>query len=453
MPKSLLGQMLLLMGAALLVAQLVNFAFILNEQQKLSLAQNEGPAITRFAQTAGRVAAAQPAMRPVLAADRPGPGALYRIIDRNPIDEEGMERDARIEQRLARALAEAGARTRAVRGATPGAPPGPPGGHRHPFHGEQRLVLLAAQFDDGSWLVGRFDVPRADPWLIHRLLLATLALYILVLGAVLWIAGRLARPLRDLTAAAERLQGRNGADPVEPRGPSDIRRAIEAFNAMNRRTIGLLDEKDRMLGAIGHDLRTPLASLRIRAESMEPEEERARLIATVEEMAATLEDILVLARTGRAREPVRAMDISALADALVEEYRSLGRDAAFLASPRAVLDVQPNLLRRALRNLIDNAILYAGQAHVRVEEDARTVAIHVDDDGPGIDEDRLQEALEPFARIEESRNRESGGAGLGLAIARAVALAHGGDLILSRRSEGGLSARIELPRPEPAEMT
>src|SRR5688500_18049255 len=142
--------MLLLMGAALLVAQTVNFAFILNEQQKLSLAQNEGPAITRFAQTAGRVSAVQPAMRPVLAADRPGPGAIYRIADRNPIDAEGLERDSEVERRLARALAEAGVRIRALRGATPGAPPQPPEGHMHPFHGERRLVLLAAQLDDGD---------------------------------------------------------------------------------------------------------------------------------------------------------------------------------------------------------------------------------------------------------------------------------------------------------------
>jgi signal transduction histidine kinase len=215
---------------------------------------------------------------------------------------------------------------------------------------------------------------------------------------------------------------------------------------MNRRTLALFDEKDRMLGAIGHDMRTPLASLRIRAENMGPEEERAKLIATVEEMAATLEDILVLARTGRAREKVRLVDLAALADALVEEYRALGKSAEFEASPRAVLDVQPNLLRRALRNLIDNALLYAGQARVRVSEEEGRIALIVDDDGPGIDEARIAEALEPFSRIEESRNRDSGGAGLGLAISRAVALAHGGELKLAGRPEGGLSARILLPK-------
>jgi signal transduction histidine kinase len=438
--------MLLLMGAALLVAQLVNFGFILNEQHKLSIARNEGPAITRFTQTAGRIAAAPPAMRPFLADERPGPGAYYRIAPANRIDSAGLRRDPALETRLAAALREAGVGTGAVRGARMRAPAEGPAPHRHRHPGEHRVLLMAAQLEDGSWLNGRFDVPRPDPWLIHRLLMATLVLYALVLGAVLWIAIRIARPLRALTRAAERFEGRSGAEPVEPSGPSDIRQAIEAFNAMNRRTIGLLDEKDRMLGAIGHDLRTPLASLRIRAEAMEPEEERAKLIATIEEMAATLEDILVLARTGRAREPVRPVDVAALADALVEEYAALGRDVAFEPSPRTVLDVQPNLLRRALRNLIDNAISYAGQARVRVADRPELVEMIVEDEGPGIDPDRLDELLEPFARLDESRSRESGGSGLGLPIARAAAQAHGGELILSNRPEGGLSARIALPR-------
>ena len=305
---------------------------------------------------------------------------------------------------------------------------------------------MAAQLEDGSWLNGRFDVPRPDRWLIHRLLMATLILYALVLGAVLWIAMRLARPLRALTAAAERFQGRTGGEPVEPRGPVDVRRAIEAFNAMNRRTLTLLDEKDRMLGAIGHDMRTPLASLRIRAENMEPEEERAKLIATVEEMAATLEDILVLARTGRAREKVRPVDLAALADALVEEYRSVGAAVEFEPSRRAVLDVQPDLLRRALRNLIDNGLAYGERARVRVAEDKEGVTLIVEDDGPGMTDEEMAEALEPFTRLESSRSRETGGAGLGLPIARAAAQAHGGDLVLSRSPQGGLSARIFLAK-------
>jgi signal transduction histidine kinase len=225
-----------------------------------------------------------------------------------------------------------------------------------------------------------------------------------------------------------------------------VRRAVEAFNAMNRRTLALLDEKDRMLGAIGHDLRTPLASLRIRAENMGPDEERERLVSTVEEMAATLEDMLTLARTGRAREPVRPVDLAALADALVEEYRELGAAAAFIASERAVLAVQPNLFRRALRNLIDNALAYGGGATVAVEEREEEIELRVEDEGPGIPAERLDEVLEPFRRLEQSRNRASGGAGLGLAIADAVARSHGGRLALANRPEGGLRASLTLPK-------
>jgi signal transduction histidine kinase len=440
--------MLLLIGAALLVAQAVNFAFLLNEQQKLSLARSEGPAIGRFTQAAAVIAGTPPeGRRRLLAAHRIGPAASYRLARQSAIDGQRLERDPEIEQRLAESLREARVPVRAVRGASAmgvGRIHGPPG---HGHHEARGVLLLAAQLDDGSWLDARLDAPSADRWLIHRLLLATAMLFLLVFGAAWWIARRLARPLRDLTRAAEGFRGHAPAEPVTPSGPADLRRAVEAFNAMNRRTLVLLDEKDRMLGAIGHDLRTPLASLRIRAENMEPREERERLAATIDEMAATLEDILTLARTGRAREPVRPVDLAALADAVVEEFRELGRPAAFAQSPRAVLAVQPNLLRRALRNLVDNALSYAGGAVVSVEARAGEIEIRVEDEGPGIPPGRLEEVLDPFRRLESSRNRESGGAGLGLAIASAVAQAHGGTVALTNRAEGGLRASLLLPRP------
>jgi signal transduction histidine kinase len=439
--------MLLLIGAALLVAQAVNFTFLLNEQQKLSLARNEGPAIGRFTQAAAVIAATAPeGRRMLLSAHHAGRSADYRLVPQSRIDRSAIARDPQIEERLAAALRDARVPVRAVRAASPmgGVRWHGPAGHEH--HDARRILLLAAQLDDGSWLDARFDAPRADRWLIHRLLLATGMLFLLVFGAAWWIARRLARPLRDLTRAAQGFRGHAPAEPVTPRGPSDLRRAVEAFNAMNRRTLALLDEKDRMLGAIGHDLRTPLASLRIRAENMGPDEERERLVATVEEMASTLEDILTLARTGRAREPVRPVDLAALADAVVEEFRDLGLAAEFRPSRRAVLAVQPNLLRRALRNLVDNALAYAGGACVSVEERPSEIEIRVEDEGPGIPADRLEEVLEPFRRLDSSRNRESGGAGLGLAIAQAVAQAHGGRLALTNRAEGGLSAALVLPK-------
>jgi signal transduction histidine kinase len=451
LPRSLLGQMLLLMGAALLVAQLVNFAAMLNEQQKLSLAQNEAPAIFHFAQIAA-IAAGAPAERraAVVAALPARPGMIFRTGRESLLARAGLRPDPELSGRFAAALRDARVPFRAAEVATriETGPPAPPPGLPPPLlrHHEAKVVLLAVQIEDGSWVNGRLPAPHFDHWLVHRLLIATCVLFGLVFGAVWWSARRLAAPLGDLTRAAERFEGRPGAPEVLPRGPSDIRSAIAAFNAMRHRTLLLLDEKDRMLGAIGHDLRTPLASLRIRAENMGPEEERERLVATIEEMHATLEDILVLARTGRSAEPARPVDVAALADSVVEELRDLGRPAAFAASGRVVLAVRPNLLRRAIRNLADNAVAYGGGATVRVEAGENALRILVEDEGPGIAADRLADMLEPFGRLEASRSRETGGAGLGLAIAQAVAQAHGGRLELANRPCGGLCATLVLPR-------
>lgn len=454
LPKSLLGQMLLLMGAALLVAQLVNFAALLNEQQKLSLAQNEAPAIFHFAQVAAIAAGAPPERRAAVVAALPThTGMIFRTGGKSVLARFGLHSDPELARRLAAALRDSRVSFRAAEVATrfeSGPPPPPPPGAPPPplfrHHDPVKIVLLAVQLGDGTWVNGRLPAPHFDLWLVHRLLVATFILFVLVFGAVWWSARRLAAPLGDLTRAADGFEGKPGAPEVPPRGPSDIRAAIDAFNAMRRRTLLLLDEKDRMLGAIGHDLRTPLASLRIRAENMEPAEERARLVATIEEMHATLEDILVLARTGRTREPARPVDVAALADSIVEELRDLGRPASFAPSRRTVLTVRPNLLRRAIRNLADNALSYGGGATVRLDAESQTVRILVEDDGPGIAPERLADMLEPFRRLEASRSRETGGAGLGLAIAQAVAQAHGGRLDLANRPEGGLRATLVLPR-------
>jgi signal transduction histidine kinase len=288
--------------------------------------------------------------------------------------------------------------------------------------------------------------PRRDPWFAARLAAATLLLYLIVLAPTIWLATRIARPLRNLTRAAERFGGRTDPAPVIAEGPEDLRVAIEAFNAMNARVVGLLDEKDRMLGAIGHDLRTPLASLRIRVESMEPDDERAAAVSKIAEMTAMLEDILVLARSGRAREEARTMDVAALAETVVEEYADRGQPVRFLPSPRAVADVQPTLLRRALRNLIDNAVLYGGGAEVSVLAHDGGIALQVSDSGPGIPADQLDHVLQPFYRIEESRNRTTGGSGLGLAIAKSVAESHGGALRLEPARPTGLIATLALTR-------
>jgi len=452
LPKSLIGQIALVMAVALLVAQAINFTLIFTERQRVSRAQIEGPAVSRFVLLAQRVAAAPAEARESLVAGR-GRRARFSI-GRESIVPAGRE-NLWLVERLRDTAQANGLSIRQARAATFDVVRPPPewreGGtprQRERWERSARRLqrmLLSVQLADGSWVNARMVTTRPNAWLALRPLVATLLTYFIILAAMIWIAARLARPLRDLTAAAERFQGRGEAPRVEPRGPADLRRAILAFNAMSARVSAMLDEKDRMLGAIGHDMRTPLASLRIRAESMEPEAERLKIVATIEEMAAMLDDTLALARSGRSTEPARRLDLTALADALVEDYRNLGLAVEMEAGERHVAEVRPNLLRRALRNLIDNGVKHGGGARVAVRAVGGNVAIEVADRGPGIPEAELGNVQEAFVRLEGSRNRETGGSGLGLTLARGAALAHGGSLELENRPEGGLLARILLP--------
>ena len=433
-PRSLAGQMALLMGVALLIAQLANFALLLNEREKLSLAQNEAPALAAFARTAADLAKAAPEFTPAILEDNSRRGARFALARDSGVAD--AERDAALESQARDALASASGPAKGLRAAR-----GPGEIDQRRWSANVDILRLAVARPDGQWLTARLVVPRRDPLLALRLGAATLFLYLVVLGASIWIAVRIARPLRDLTRAADRFAGK--ADPIElePRGPDDIARAMAAFNAMNRRVVSLLDEKDHMLGAIGHDLRTPLASLRIRVETMEPDEERAAAIAKIEEMTAMLEDILILARTGRAREAARAIDVAALVETLADEYQDLGQPVRFLPSPRIVADVQPDMLRRALRNLVDNAVKYGGGAELSVGPGE----IRVIDHGSGIPAEDHDRVLRPFHRLEQSRNRDTGGSGLGLAIANSIAQAHGGSIRLEQSDPTGLTVTILLP--------
>ena len=444
LPKSLIGQIALVMAAALLVAQAINFNLIFNERQRATLAQIEGPAVNRFVQFAQRLAPLGPDQRALLL---PEPGRRTRFSVGSESLVRGERRDARIEQRIRETAAEQNVPLGEARAAVSDEVP-----ERLRRRGRSfQTLLLSARLPDGSWVNARMITARPSPWVGLRVLGSTLLIYLIVLGAMIWIAARLARPLRDLTAAAERFEGRGEAPQVTPRGPADVQRAILAFNAMSARVSAMLDEKDRMLGAIGHDLRTPLASLRIRAESVEPEEERQKMAATIEEITSMLDDTLALARSGRATEPARNVDLGALVDAVVEEFHALGHDVEMASSKRLIACVQPHLLRRAVRNLIENAVKYGDAARVAVRPLGDKVALEISDSGPGIPEAEMANVQEPFYRLEASRSRETGGSGLGLTLARAAAQAHGGKLELENGPEGGLLARILLPRERGAE--
>jgi signal transduction histidine kinase len=252
--------------------------------------------------------------------------------------------------------------------------------------------------------------------------------------------------LRALTAAARTDPPMRETPALAERGPSDVRDLIAAFNIYRARIIAMLSDKDRMLGAVGHDLRTPLASLRVRVEQIDDAALRGKMIASIEEMTAMLTDILALARTGAGTEPAEHIALAPLLSALVAEYSERGVAVSLGDHGGDVrVEVRTMLLRRALRNLIDNAVAYGRVARVGWTVDGGQVRIVVADDGPGLAPDQIEALMQPFARGEQSRNRATGGSGLGLTIARGIAEGEGGSLHLRNRTGGGLDAILTLP--------
>ena len=308
------------------------------------------------------------------------------------------------------------------------------------------LVVAALRRPDGQWLSARVPVPPGERRLLRSLLLQALFTYAVLIGAVALVLRRIARPLAALAKRMERFAGtRDGSEPLAIEGPDDIRRLITAHNALESRIATLLDEKDVMLGAIGHDLKTPLAALRVRIESVEDDAERGKMAATIEDINRSLDDILSLARVGRPSDPLEPTELGALAAAVVEEYEDQDKPVTLADGPRIVLPARATWLRRGLRNLIDNALRYGTCARVSLVREGGMAVIRIEDDGPGIPEAEIARMLEPFTRLEASRNSATGGAGLGLTLARAVAEQHGGALRLTNRPGGGLIASVWLP--------
>lgn len=316
---------------------------------------------------------------------------------------------------------------------------------------DRRLFVASIQRETGgAWETVRILEPPRPQGALGVLLFQTLVTFGFLILILFFVLRRITQPLAQLTQRVGDFSRRpEQAVQLEERGPADTRRLIAAHNAMEARIASLLDEKDVMLGAIGHDLKTPLAALRVRIESVSDDDQRAKMAASIEDITATLDDILALARVGRASDPeehgAESVDLGALAAGIAEEFEDMGDPVSVQETERLVARVQVTWIKRAVRNLVSNAVRYGGSAELSVLADDRAAIIRVEDKGPGIPEARIADMLEPFTRGEASRNRGTGGAGLGLTLARAIAQQHGGDLELSNRAGGGLRADIRLP--------
>ena len=458
-PRSLRGQLLLAIGLALLLAQGISAALLFRAQtDRRETALVHGAAMRLFAANhdeamlgphpPGTYAAARQlrvehmAAAPVLTSDQRSPRAeaeLQEILagqgvaaPRVVVFRRPATGDPHFVRRAARRASMLGQH----------APPPP-----------REIMVAGVELPgSGGWMVVRMPVPPTERTLLATLLGQTLLLFALLFGAIALILGQITKPLAALTARIERFAAKqNAAGPLEPRGPDDVRRLIVAHNAMEARLSAMLDEKDVMLGAIGHDLKTPLAALRVRIESVADQTERGKMARTIEDITRSLDDILSLARVGRPSDPLEPADLGALVALVAEEFEDLGEPVTFTpAATRIVLPLRATWLRRAVRNLVVNALRYGQTARISLAHEGGQAVIRIDDDGPGIPGDQLALMLEPFTRGDPSRNSDTGGAGLGLTLARAIADQHGGTLTLSNRSDAsgqicGLGAVLALP--------
>ncbi|WP_395608022.1 ATP-binding protein [Pseudomonas sp. B22129] len=268
----------------------------------------------------------------------------------------------------------------------------------------------------------------------------------LLLGCT-WIAVRLAiRPLTRLARAVETLDPNAHPTPLDEGGPTEVAHAAAAFNEMQKRIAEYLKERMQILAAISHDLQTPITRMKLRAEFMEDCAERDKLWSDLSEMEHLVREGVAYARSVHgATEASHRIDLDAFLDSLVFDYQDMHKQVSLSGKSAVVLDTRPHALRRVLVNLVDNALKFAGSAELEVGSTAAgELSIKVLDRGPGIAEDELAQVMQPFYRVESSRNRGTGGTGLGLAIAQQLAVAVGGSLRLSNRAGGGLCAEIRV---------
>lgn len=458
-PSSLSGRLLATIALALLAGQLLNATLLVRAQRELAMDRVAAEGAVRLIAATDRLEQGRPLIeRPARRMGR-GPGLRLRrteLTPANPISPD-MQAIPGLDARLNTILPGYGVRYSRIRVAAVPAPPRPRRmaqlaaeiGGRSSARVRQ-LALIAIERPDGQWLSVRVPVAETSGRIGATIVVQTVVLYLVMLVPLVWLTRRIARSMGALRDGVARFEQTQQAQPIVPSGPRDLVDLTRSFNAMSARIAAMLAEKDVMLGAIGHDLKTPLAALRVRVESVPDDRQRARMVASIDDITRTLDDILSLARIGRTGEVPEPVNLGALVEMIADEFRDLGQDVELADCERIVAPLELIWIRRALRNVTGNAVRYGGRARISIARQAPSVAITIDDDGPGIADDQIERMFEPFTRLEASRNMATGGTGLGLTLARAVAHQHGGTLtVQNRRGSGGsiegLRAVLTLP--------
>lgn len=309
-----------------------------------------------------------------------------------------------------------------------------------------RGFFIQIRLTDGTWVQFVRAVPDDVFDRPGRLLLTLgillLSVVVLALLAVRWLVG----PLRTLRSAAEALGRDIRRPPIPEDGPLEVGQTARAFNTMQQRLQRFIDDRARLLAAVSHDLKTPLTRMRLRTDLLDDEELRAKLQRDLDDMESMVTATLDFMRGSDSREATQALDLTALLETIQSDAQDAGWTVALIGEVGPPIQARPRALKRCITNLVENAARYGGGAEIGVERVTGAIVILVQDRGPGIPSDRLEQVFDPFFRLEESRARHSGGTGLGLGIARNIARAHGGDLVLRNREGGGLRAELTLPQ-------
>ena len=306
------------------------------------------------------------------------------------------------------------------------------------------FLNISIQLNDGQWLNMQSATPKVVPLLAKRTAFLMGVSTLFVLAGIIFMVRRITRPIRKLSSASHRLGLGEKIDPLQEQGPEDIRELIRAFNLMNERLQRFVADRTRMLAALSHDLRTPVTSMRLRVELMESGPDTDQLLATLDEMHEMSEATLAFMRQASNNESTRAVDVNALLDSLCEDLQDIGLNVHYQDGQEVIVHCRLVSLKRALRNLIENAVKYGSVAQVSTSAVQESAQIQIQDEGDGIPEAMMERVFEPFVRMEESRNRETGGIGLGMSIARNIIHSHGGEIYL-KNNDRGLLVIINLP--------
>lgn len=322
----------------------------------------------------------------------------------------------------------------------------PPRWRMHAMMLGLRNFVVQVRLQDGATVTFQQVLPEEIIAWPTRLLLILLILLISVAVLAALAVRALTRPLAVLADAAGELGRDIRRPPLAERGPLEVRRAARAFNTMQQRLIRYIEDRDRLLAAVSHDLKTPISRLRLRAELLDDAPLREKFLADLDDMQRMAQASLDFLRGGENAEPMAPVDCNALLESLQEDAEETGRAVTIHGVARQPLRCQPLALKRCLTNLVDNALKYGQRAEITVADTPERLSLIVHDRGPGIPATELEKVFEPFYRLESSRSRDTGGVGLGLSIARNIARAHGGELTLRNHPQGGLEAVLELPR-------